>query len=118
MEQNEVDMKSTIKNLYIVAKRSFKGRYITPDKKEADDLLEPGTTIDCYENGIHTSSYGCVLASEVEPKNKKIRKTPADECIIDARKEALSNVTLANRVDSSYTIDKDFNSGKFVIKNK
>lgn len=59
-------MKSAIKKLYVVAKRTFKGRYITPDKKEADDLLEVGTTVDCYENGVHMSSYGLISAEEAK----------------------------------------------------
>lgn len=58
------------KLLYIVRKRRFKGRYITPDKKEVDDLLEPGTVVDCFENGKHTASYGCVFATEVEPNRQ------------------------------------------------
>lgn len=63
-------MKSAIKSFYVVAKRSFKGRYITPDKKEADDLLEPGTIVDCFENGIHTSSYGLISSPELEPRKQ------------------------------------------------
>lgn len=36
---------------YIVKKRGFKGKYITSDKKEADDLLESGTIVDHFKNG-------------------------------------------------------------------
>lgn len=54
-------------NKFIVRKRGYRGEYHTPDKKEADQLLEPGTVVDCIENGIHTKSYGCV-SSKVTDK--------------------------------------------------
>jgi len=53
--------------LFVVSKRFFKGKFVTPDKKEADDLLEPGTVVDVYDNGELYGSYGCVLATEVDP---------------------------------------------------
>lgn len=63
-------MNKKIKDFFVVSKRSFKGKFITPDKKEADDLLEPGTKVDCYKNGKLYGSYGLVLATEYEPSRQ------------------------------------------------
>lgn len=55
-----------IREFFVVSKRLFKGKFVTPEKKEADQLLEPGTTVDCYKDGKYWASYGCVSATEIE----------------------------------------------------
>lgn len=75
------NLKSAIKNIYVVSKRSFKGKFITPVKKEADDLLGVGTSVDCYENGVLMSSYGIVLAPEIEPSKQMEHKNESNSSI-------------------------------------
>lgn len=59
-----------IKDIFVVSKRFFKGKFITPEKKEADDLLEPGTVVECYKDDKHYASYGCISATEIDPNRQ------------------------------------------------